>query len=238
MMERINRLRRDPRMVAPLSLIAVLVVAYALKQALAGPKPVSVRVQEVAPKVASSVTIPMATESASVEDRNPYFHPDLLKAERGVGRVAGEVPAGELGGLLPVQPAPSEGAGEAMTPPIAMKPPSEARGGGEPPPPVAETSGSDRLQQPPPQYRLVAVVLGSHPAALLVGPSGESLSVTSSDILPTGERVVRITDTYVALEAEACARILFLSEYGPPGAASPYRPTPSSATSVTSGERP
>ncbi|GMV36596.1 MAG: hypothetical protein AMXMBFR61_11040 [Fimbriimonadales bacterium] len=214
MMERINRFRRDPRMVAPLSLIAVLVVGYAVQQALAGPSPVRVNVQEVAPRVQTSVTIPTATDSQQAEARNPYFHPALSQPEQPEGTMTDQVPAGGLGGLLPVQPAPSGEPGKAAPAPVTVKAPSGADVGGGQPPPVPEASGSDLVPSLP-QYRLVAVVLGSRPAALLLTESGEYLQVMLSDRLPSGERVARVTSTYVALESSGCARILFLSEAGP-----------------------
>ncbi|MEP0765731.1 MAG: hypothetical protein HRF45_04220 [Fimbriimonadia bacterium] len=225
MMERINRFRRDPRMVAPLSLIAVLVVGYAVMQALAGPSPVRVRVQEVTPQVQTSVSIPMGTDSRQIETRNPYFHPALLQAENPKGGTTDEVPPGGLGGLLPVQPAPSEVIDRGMPPPLTAEASVGPGGHQQPKPQVVEGSEPTGVQGKPtpqaaeaseqlqllPQYQLVAVVLGAQPAALLVTETGDNLQVMLSDKLPGGERVVRITSTYVALEGSGWARILFLS---------------------------
>ena len=218
MMDRINRFRRDPRMVAPLSLIAILVVGYAVKQATAGPGAVRVQVREVTPKVQTSVTIPAAKEGTQVEPRNPYYHPALLQSERPEGSVEGEVQPGAMEGLLPMQLAAPQHVGLPRT--AGMPDRDATPAGPEPlrdivvPDPEGGTSAQDPLVSLP-RYRLAAVLLGARPAALLITESGDNVQAMLADTLPSGERVTRITSTYVALEGSGWSRLLFLFTRAP-----------------------
>jgi hypothetical protein len=92
MIARINKLRRDPRMVAPLTIVALIVVGYVAKQAVpSGPAP-KVQVEEVRPRAAAAADTdgPSATSDLG---RDPYFHEALA----GVANVAFQAPEPRIG---------------------------------------------------------------------------------------------------------------------------------------------
>jgi len=218
---KINRFRNDPRAVAPLAVIALVIVAFAVMKSLpSGPAP-QVNVKEVTevrpPAPTPTATSPSGTnalKSLFESQGDPYYSSRLKDPGQGGIDLSNLSPEERQAMNIQTMNAArmrQMEEGEALPPAPVLN--------GKPATGVAATVAAAKKIEPEwtphqmpdlPEYRVSAVLLGTAPLVIFVDPQGGSLYIKNGQRLPTGERLHLISNTRVGLIGPEMSRILDL----------------------------
>ncbi len=216
----LKKLRHDPRLVAPLTIVAIFTTGYALMQSMPKGPPPKVAVKEIGPQAMGITKAAHNHLHLSVVRSDPYFHPRLLTAEEkgvveenpnpdfGVEGLYGNLHPVRIGQTSETSAQPNTGAGGAKS---ASQPGPEPKTA-----PVKSTKPQQKkdsgpVTPEPPDYRLSAVLWGTKPLAVLVGPDNTPLYVTTGDKLPTGEIVKILSRKSIRLTKSGHPFLIVLS---------------------------
>lgn len=216
MIAQVNRFRNDARMVAPLTIVALLVVGYALKTLVPSGGPAAVRVKEVAvakPDAAGATSVIASAGGIAATSNDPYFSPRLqgaldqaeaIKKQAADRQVWMQEMTRQEEGSQPVSPLPYV----PTLRPLPQQTAQAVEGAPRREEPVQESAPPQK-----PQYRVSAILLGDRPLILLVS-NDATLYLRPGERTPSGEQVVLISAEQVGLVGPTVGWLLDLHPEG------------------------